>query len=249
MADSLAGVVLAAGAGHPAAAADAAPAQGAVPGRPTCRWSTSPSTGSRRVTEPIAVNVHHGRDAAGGAPRTGGSTSRSRSPRRWAPPARSGALREWIDGRPVLVVNGDTWCRARRPRRASSTAGTASGCGCWSSGGGPLRPAQPGRRGRCCRGREVERLAGRAVGPLRGGRGAPTRRAGRLEVGRLRRAVRRLRHAGDVPRRQPSASGGESVVGAGAVVDGRIERCVVWPGAVVRAGRATWSTRSAPTSA
>lgn len=31
-------------------------------------------------------------------------------------------------------------------------------------------------------------------------------------------------------------SGGESVVGAGATVAGRIERCVVWPGAVVHAG-------------
>jgi hypothetical protein len=29
-------------------------------------------------------------------------------------------------------------------------------------------------------------------------------------------------------------SGGESVVGIDAVVEGTIERCVVWPGAVVR---------------
>ena len=29
-------------------------------------------------------------------------------------------------------------------------------------------------------------------------------------------------------------SGGESVVGAAAVVDGSIERCVLWPGTVVR---------------
>ena len=31
-------------------------------------------------------------------------------------------------------------------------------------------------------------------------------------------------------------SGGESVIGAGATVDGDIERCVVWPDATVLAG-------------
>ena len=33
-----------------------------------------------------------------------------------------------------------------------------------------------------------------------------------------------------------AASGGASVVGAGATVSGEIDRCVVWPGAAVRRG-------------
>jgi N-acetyl-alpha-D-muramate 1-phosphate uridylyltransferase len=33
-----------------------------------------------------------------------------------------------------------------------------------------------------------------------------------------------------------AASGGASVVGAAATVDGEVDRCVIWPGAPVRRG-------------
>jgi MurNAc alpha-1-phosphate uridylyltransferase len=144
-------------------------------------------------------------------------------------------LRPWLDGRAALVVNGDTW----------STI--------------DLRPLVDGWDGTTVRvlvaGTDASLRPGVGIlGSLLPASviaGLPHRPAGlyeacwkpRLDVGDLEVV------AGDgpfVPCDRPQdylranllSSGGESVVGAGAVVEGRLVRCVVWPGARVVAGEA-----------
>ena len=140
-------------------------------------------------------------------------------------------LRDWIDGRPVVVVNGDTWCPGGLEHLVDGWDGQRirvlvlgdDAFGPTSRIAGSLMPWA-----------EVERL--------------PTTPSGLWEVS-WRQAldegrVEAVAHHGplvdcadavDYLRANLAAAGG-SVVGAGALVDGEIEESVVWPGAVVRAG-------------
>ena len=142
-------------------------------------------------------------------------------------------LRPWLDGRSALVVNADVWHDADlgplvagwdRERVAVLVAG---------AGGGPL-----GRRARVL----GSLLPPWAVAPL------PVAPAGLYEacwrpvdaIGRLDVVGARARHVDcGTPAAylaaNLAASGGRSVIGAGAVVDGEVRRCVLWPGAVVAA--------------
>jgi GTP:adenosylcobinamide-phosphate guanylyltransferase len=144
-----------------------------------------------------------------------------------------GAINEWLDGRDVMVANGDVYFGAE-PDLTSFVAG-------WDR----KRPrllvvADPGRadfEGRW-------RFAG--VSLLR----AATAARLRAEPSGLYETVWRDADLDLVPTdahyidcADPSSylaanltrSGGQSVVGDGATVNGRIERCVVWPGANVDA--------------
>lgn len=140
-------------------------------------------------------------------------------------------LLDWIDGRPLVVVNGDTWC----------PGGLAELCADWDGetirllvpGGGDFGPTSP--------------VAG-ALMPwdtVRELRPEPT---GLWEV-RWRQAhaegrIEAVAHHGDfVDCADPAdyleanlTAAGGSVIGAGAVVAGTLDDSVVWPGAVVRPG-------------
>lgn len=179
----------------------------------------------------VAVNVHHGRALL--EAHLAGRVHLSAEVE--APLGTAGALghlRAWVDGRAVLVVNSDAWCpgdvralldgwdgeRVRvlvagedELRTRSRVAGALMP---WADVAG-LEPVASG----------LWEVSWRAA-----------RDAGRLEV---------VRHDGpfvdcgtpaDYLAANLTASGGESVIGAGADVSGELVRCVVWPGAEVRAG-------------
>jgi N-acetyl-alpha-D-muramate 1-phosphate uridylyltransferase len=187
----------------------------------------------RAVTDAVAVNVHHGRAAL--EAHLDGRVHVSVEPDEALGTAGAlGRLRPWIDGRPTLVVNGDAWTDAAV---------------------GPLLDGWDGERIR------VLTVGGAEVGPSMRVAGAllpwadvcdlapepsglwevswrPAAGAGRVE------AIAVGDGAAFVDCGTPaaylaanlSASGGASVVDPTAVVEGSVERSVVWPGAVVRRG-------------
>ena len=116
----------------------------------------------------------------------------------------------------------------------SSRSGIASARGCWSSrtATGPTSTADGASpASRCCL-----RAAAAAL---------PAEPAGLYEVVWRNREVDLVpTEVGYVDAADPSSyllanlmlSGGESVIGAGARVEGDVERCVVWPGATVLPG-------------
>lgn len=140
-----------------------------------------------------------------------------------------GALRDWLDGRPALVVNGDTWTDVDLA---------------------PLLDGWDGERVRVLVHDGVFGLSARVVASLvpaadaarfpaaplglSNGLWWPAKAEGRLEsmtgAGRFVSCDR----PSDYLRANLMASGGASVVGRDAIVDGEIDRCVIWPGAVVR---------------
>ena len=139
----VAGVVLAAGAGtrlRPLTRhrpKPLCPVAGVPLRRPRAR---SPAA----VTAEIAVNVHHGR-AAMEAHLDGAEVHVSVEEREALGTAGAlGHLRPWIDGRPTLVVNGDTWCTTAA-RLRSSRGGTGSGrASSWSGRWPTPRPRLAG---------------------------------------------------------------------------------------------------------
>jgi CTP:molybdopterin cytidylyltransferase MocA len=145
-----------------------------------------------------------------------------------------GALREWLDGRGVLVVNGDTW----------TTVDLAPLLAGWDGErvrvlvhGAPVDSLRPRASvvGSLVPAADVAALPATPLG-LSNGLWWPAQSAGRLDV----LAGEGEHVACDTPAdylaANLAASSGESVVGAGAIVDGEITRCVLWPGAVVRRG-------------
>lgn len=240
MTDVLAGVALAAGAGtrlrpltehRPKALC---PVDG-VPLVGRTLDSLTPIVGSGRWH--VAVNAHHFAQQV--AEYVGDSAFVSREePEALGTAGALGALRPWIDGRDVLVCNADAylpggvdalldgWDR----RRCRLLVRSVDGRGDFSDAHGPARYV-----GACV-------LPWRIVRDLRA---VPTGlyevlwraedAAGRLDL------VRGGEHAidcgtpADYLAANVHASGGCSVVGAGATVEGTIRRCVVWPGAHVGA--------------
>lgn len=185
----------------------------------------------RTVTDQIAVNVHHHRRQiqAHVADEVHVSIEAEE------PLGTAGGLahaREWIGGRDVLVVNADAWHDAELRDLVSG----------WDrdrirlvvSGEGPLRPST-GIVAAFMPWAEVERLEPRPGG-LYEHSWLPAVDAGRLEV---------VGHHGCfVDCGTPAAyleanmlsSGGAAVIADGAVVEGTVERSVVWETGRVRAG-------------
>ena len=188
----------------------------------------------RDVTGDVAVNVHHGR-AEMEAHLAGRVHLSIEEPEALGTAGALGLLREWAGGRPVLVTNADAWHPAAP---------------------GPLLEGWDGERVRLL---VVDdpvngdfgrwRYAGTCAIPSREMKGLHAVRSGlyetlwrpRLEEGRLEL----------VPSPGPffdcgtprdyldanlEASGGVSVIGPRAVVEGEVVRSVVWPDAVVRRG-------------
>jgi NDP-sugar pyrophosphorylase family protein len=183
------------------------------------------------VTDSLAVNVHHHRSLLEShfARRVHVSIEDKEA---LGTAGAVGLLRDWIDHRPVIVVNGDTYCpssvaplldgwdgeRIRVLVPAGSTFGPkAEVAGCllpWSEVA-TLAPMPTGL---------YERSWSRAA------------QEARLEV------VELTADAVCIDCGTPSQylaanmqwSGGTSVIGPGAIVEGEIDQCVIWPGAHVR---------------
>jgi hypothetical protein len=150
-----------------------------------------------------------------------------------------GLLREWLDGRDVLLTNADVY----QPDGLAQLVDGWDGERCRLL----VTPAEPARRidfllpdGTGCR------YVGSCLLPWTAVRGLSATPSGLYEVlWRDLDAERRLDLVrtdalsidcgtpGDYLAANLHASGGRDVVGAGAVVEGVIERCVVWPGAYV----------------
>ncbi len=108
MTSGLAGVALAAGAGS-----RLAPITDTVP-KALCPVATVPLVDLalerlRSVGADPAVNVHHHADTIAAAVAGRAHVSHERE-RALGTAGAVGRLRGWIDGRPVVVVNADTWC-------------------------------------------------------------------------------------------------------------------------------------------
>ena len=181
----------------------------------------------------LAVNVHHGRVAMEEhlADRVDVHLSLE-EPVALGTAGAVGRLRPWIAGRAVAVLNADAWCPdpldalvagwdRERVRLllvgADRLVPHALVVGCllpWEAV--ELLRAEPsGLFERCWQ---------------------PWAAAGRLEVVRHDGAFIDCGTPADYLAANLAVSGGASVIGAGAVVEGVVERSVVWPGAWVAAG-------------
>lgn len=191
----------------------------------------------RTIASDVAVNLHHGRRALGehlerhelmrgGIDRLHLSIEQ---PEALGTAGALGRLRPWIDGRSVVVVNADTWC-------PGSLAAAAEG---WD--GERVRVVVVGS----ARLEPSSQIAA-AFMPWSEVAALPATPSGLWEVswrrllGEDRVDERRWDgvcvDCGTAPRylaANLAASGGASVVGDNAVVEGTIERAVVWDGAHV----------------
>jgi hypothetical protein len=144
-------------------------------------------------------------------------------------------LRSWIDGRPVLVVNCDAWTRY-------STSAFVAG---WDSERVRLLTVSDRRRGDF----GPLRYAGAALMPwsaVASLEPAPSglyevswrglRAAGRLDLVTTTEPFFDCGTAGEYLAANMAASGGSSVIGPGADVEGEVIRSVVWPRGFVRRG-------------
>jgi hypothetical protein len=167
-----------------------------------------------------------------------------------------GRLRDWIDGRGVLVGNADAYLADPRREPGKDIAALLDG---WVGDTVRLltRPTAPGQTG----GFSGRRFAGFSLLPWSAVRHLtddagdlvrttwrPAEAAGRLDLigydgayidtGTPADYLTANLHGGPVvdPSAVVTGTCTDSVVGAGAVVHGSVTRCVVWPGAIVGAG-------------
>ena len=185
----------------------------------------------RPAVDEVAVNLHHGRRSLD--LHLGDDVHRSiEAVQPLGTAGALGHLRRWIDGRGALVVNADAWC-------PGSLAPFATG---WDGerirllipGGDELRPDSP-MAGALMPWSDVASLEAEPSGLYEASWRA-AREAGRIEV---------VRHDGpfvdcgsphDYLAANLLTSGGESVVEPGAVVEGKLDRCVVWSDGIVHEG-------------
>lgn len=252
MADSLAGLVLAAGAGT-----RLRPLTDLRP-KPLCPVGDRPLVDHAldrvsEVTDAVAVNVHHGVERM--LDHLGGVEDHRRHERRrnlrgpgihlshereraLGTAGAVGALRGWLEGRGVLVANGDTW-------HLADLAAFAEG---WDGVSVAVLTTTPGPFGP-----RSSVVASLLPGSVAAGLTAEPSglwevlwrhevAAGRLvtirtdaEVHDCGTPVSYLAANMAWAHRFGSTGPGGSVVGEGAVVDGTLERCVVWPGSRVGA--------------
>jgi N-acetyl-alpha-D-muramate 1-phosphate uridylyltransferase len=185
----------------------------------------------RAATQHVAVNVHHDREAI--EAHLDGRVHVSVEEREALGTAGAlGHLRPWIDGRPVVVVNADTWC-------PGSLAGITEA---WDGERVRLLVAGEGRLQRTSRiaaalmpWAEVERIEPVPSGlfEVSWGRLAES---GRVDVVRWDGPCLDCGTPARYLRANLAASGGETVVAPGAEVRGSAERSVLWDGAVVGPG-------------
>ncbi len=184
----------------------------------------------RSVTESVAVNVHHHREQME-AHLAGRVHLSFEEPEALGTAGALGALREWIDGRPALVVNSDAWCPG--PLRSFVAGWDGEGVRILSPEAGPFSPTTPVAAA-LLPWADVAPLAAVPSGLYESvWRSAAD--AGRVEVVALDETTPFVDCG--TPRDYLDAnllwSDGESVIGPGALVEGTVERCVLWPGVTV----------------
>lgn len=186
------------------------------------------------VTRDVAVNAHHHAELV--AAHVGSRAHLSiEQPAALGTAGAIGRLRGWLDGRAVVVTNADAWGATRLndlldgwdgrcPRvlvvpvaESPDFAGPSGSAGTgYRFAGASLLPA----------------ATAASLGPVPSGLYETVWRqaeaAGKLEFVVTRKPFFDCGTPADYLAANLCASGGESVVGAGAVVDGHIERCVVW---------------------
>ena len=184
-----------------------------------------------RATAEVAVNVHHGRQLM--ESHLAGRVHISFEEEQ--PLGTAGAvghLRDWLDGRGVLIVNADTWHQA-------DLAAFAEG---WDGERIRLLLAQePGIR------LGPSSVICASLLPWAEARKLAAEPAGLYEVcWRQAAAESRIDECwfdgpvipcdtpGDYLTANLTASGGQSVVGPGSLIEGQIDECVVWPASHVR---------------
>jgi N-acetyl-alpha-D-muramate 1-phosphate uridylyltransferase len=230
MPDSLAGVVLAAGLGTRLMPLTRSRPKALCPvlNTPLVDLAMARFDG---ITTSVAINVHHGRGLL--ESHLAGRVHLSIEAERPLGTAGAlGRLRPWIDGRPTLVVNADSWCPDGLDQLVDGWDG--SRVRLLVPGGGVLRPGTP-IAGALMPWDDVQQLDDEPAG-LYERSWAPAAAGGRVDV---------VAHDGPfVDCGTPSsylranlmASGGKTVVGPGAVVEGEAVRCVLWAGTEVRRG-------------
>jgi NDP-sugar pyrophosphorylase family protein len=230
MVDAVAGVVLAAGAGK-----RLRPLTRLLP-KPLCPVDGVPlvDLALERLAGAVddaAVNVHHGRAVL--ESHLGGRVHLSvEEVEALGTAGALGQLRAWLDGRHALVLNSDAWC----PGSLRDFVGD------WDHervrllvvGGTRLTPQSP-IAAALMPWSEVAALAAEPSGLYeRSWRAASD--SGRLEVVCHQGPFVDCGTPAQYLEANLTASGGRSVVGEGAVVNGSLDRCVLWPGVVVEAG-------------
>lgn len=191
----------------------------------------------RPVAPDIAVNVHAGRDQME-AHLAALDVPVRVSVEEGEPLGTAGALgklRPWIDGRAVLVTNADAWHRfdlrplvegwdGERPRLLVVYDPDHGDFGSWRYVGACVLPWSVVRG--------LEPMPSGLYGLV----WAPAEADGRLDLVTADGPFFDCGTPSDYLAANLCASGGESIVGDDAVVDGELVRSVVWPGGVVRAG-------------
>ncbi len=184
----------------------------------------------RTVTGSLAVNVHHGREVI--IEHLAGRAHLSiEADRPLGTAGALGRLRPWIDGRPTVVLNGDTW----------SSGGLDGLLDGWDGGrvrilvvgDGPLTPRTPVAAA-LMPWAEVAKLDAEPSGLYERSWGALSE-AGLVETLPLEGQLIDCGTPAGYLAANLAESDGRSVIGAGAVVDGAVTRSVVWPDAVVEA--------------
>lgn len=188
---------------------------------------------ARALTPDVAVNARYHVDAIEAHVGSRAHVSDERSyPEELGTAGAIGALRAWLDDRSVLVVNGDTWTDVDLAPLLDGWDGERVRVLVHGPAGTPLRP------GAHVVGSLVPADDARSLPPtplgLSNGLWWPAKAAGRVEVLTGEGAFIACDTPADYLAANLAASGGASVVGRGAVVEGSIERCVLWPGAIVR---------------
>jgi len=243
MADSIAGVVLGAGAG-----VRLRPLTDLRP-KVLCPVGDLPLVDHaldrfKGVTDSLAVNVHHHRDLLE-AHLSGRVHLSIEADRALGTAGAIGHLREWIDHRPVVVVNGDTYCPSSVAPALEGWDGERLRVLTINGSGGRLTPHTE-IAGAVLPWSEVATLAPVPTG-LYERSWMRAAQEGRLEVVELEAGADFVDCGTPAQYLEANLlwSHGESVVGRGAVVRGEIDQCVIWPGAhVLRQERLTRAIRA-----
>ena len=183
------------------------------------------------ATDDIAVNVHHGRELMEShlAGRVHISVEEEQA---LGTAGAVGHLRDWIDGRGLLIVNADTWHHADLADFVAGWDGERVRV---------LLAGAPGTRlganSRICASvlpwSEAARLPAEPAGLYE----VSWRQAaaeGRVDETWYDGRVIPCDTAADYLEANLTASGGESVIGGGALIEGTVTESVVWPAAHVR---------------
>jgi NDP-sugar pyrophosphorylase family protein len=227
MTDSVAGIVLAAGGGSRLAPLTRQRPKALCPvgGTPLVDIAEGRV---RAVTDAVAVNVHHGREAL--LAHLGDRVHVSlEDPVPLGTAGAVGALRDWLDGRSAVIVNADGWCEGGLDTLLDGWDGERVRI--LVPGGGPLGPRSM-IAGSLLPWALAREIAAHPAGLYE----AVWRRAvvqGALETVAYSRPFVDCGTPGAYLAANLAASGGRSVVSPGARVAGRLVRTVCWEDAVV----------------